>query len=75
MECVLSVVLFVFVTKLFVWCAFVIQIHRYYRASGHTINEAMEEGVAGAAKNKHVRSAVKTTVKTGVKTAMDSQRE
>ena len=56
-------------------CAFVIQIHRYYRASGHTINEAMEEGVAGAAKNKHVRSAVKTTVKTGVKTAMDSQRE
>jgi hypothetical protein len=33
----------------------------------------MEEGVSGAAKNKHVRSAVKSTVKTGVKTAMSSQ--
>lgn len=49
--------------------AMLILIHRYYRSSGHTINQAMEEGVTTAAKNKAVRSAVKGTVKTGVKTA------
>lgn len=49
----------------------IVLIHQYYRSSGHTINEAVEEGMAGAARNKHVRSAVKSGVKTGVKTAFD----
>ena len=47
------------------------QVHKYYRSSGHTINQAVEEGVSGAAKNKHVRSAVKSGVSAGVKTAFD----
>ena len=50
-----------------------VQVHKYYRASGKTINQAVEEGVSGAASNKHVRSAVKTTVSAGVKTAFDNK--
>ena len=33
----------------------------------------MEEGVSGAAKNKYLRSTVKSGVKAGVSTAFDNQ--
>ena len=46
--------------------------HRYYRASGKTLNQAVEEGVSGAAKNKHVRSAVKSGVSAGVSTGVNA---
>ncbi|KAL5481290.1 hypothetical protein EMCRGX_G021423 [Ephydatia muelleri] len=32
-------------------------VHRYYRSSGRSINEATQEAVTGAAKNKYVRQA------------------
>ena len=64
-----STVLFLFISCFDFLLPLPPQVHRYYRTSGHTINQAVEEGVSGAAKNKHIRSAVKTTVSTGVKTA------
>ena len=54
---------------------FCVQVHRYYRTSGGSINKAMGEAVTGAAKNEAVRGAVKSSVKAGVSAAMEKDWE
>lgn len=51
------------------------QLHRYYRSSGHTLQEAGAEAAKAAASNKAVRSAVKQTVQAGVSATVAGQNE
>ena len=46
-----------------------IQIHRYYRSSGGTLDKAIGEASKKAATNKYLKKAVKESVKTGLNTA------
>lgn len=48
-------------------------VHRYYRSSGRSLDQAAGEAVRGAAGNKYVRDAVKSGVKTGVSAAMSGE--
>lgn len=57
----------------FLLLLFCVQVHRYYRTSGGSINKAMGEAVTGAAKNEAVRGAVKSSVKAGVSAAMERE--
>ena len=53
-----------------------VQIHRYYRSSGHTINSAMEElrgvNMEQPRTSMYVEQSIKSSVKAGVSTAFDS---
>ena len=53
-----------------------VQIHRYYRSSGHTISGAMEElrgvNMEQPRTSMYVEQSIKSSVKAGVSTAFDS---
>lgn len=44
--------------------------HRYYRSSGKSINEATQEAMTGAAKNKYVQQAAVGAAKEGIKASV-----
>ena len=44
-------------------CMVYVQLHRYYRSSGHSIERVQNEAGTALAKNEGVRSAVVTGVK------------
>lgn len=52
-----------------------LQVHRYYRASGGTLDKAAAEAAKGAAGNKYVRDAVKGGVKAGVSATLSAASE
>ena len=45
-------------------------VHRYYRSSGKSINEATQEAMTGAASNKYVRQAAVGAAKEGIKASV-----